>query len=462
MTAIGNEAQWPPKCCLNPVPFRTIAKHADPELLRRYREKEEELAIPVGERLYCGTPDCGEWVKKYDKAYKTASCSKGHRFCVMCRGDPHPETASCPQDKDRQMTDKLAEEEGWRRCIKCAVLVEHKEACQHMTCRCGAQFCYVCGKVWRTCKCTSEQLAAIKQRAAASRKKRHDQESRQEAWLRDALRQIELFERETERREQEARAAESAWRAERRAERAAERLCRGQARLAALELKHAELRRTLARVNSLQRELLGRTHQLEIKEGAAQASQRRRVLGLKQSEERAQLEIEMAEQIKQRESAWDREYRVRVSWERQLENEYATALRDAWANGSNKDRGHAERALRALMAQNDAACEAWRRRKDEDIERFRYLTTEEHAIHHEAMSAARERLEGVLATLASERQTKHAAECLWFDLVAAERARLLAEIYSVERENGGDDDDAAGSDLESQHHVNFLDDSSTA
>src|SRR6185295_14093053 len=103
--ALESEAQWPPKCCLNVVPFRTIAKYARPDLLQLYREKSQEYSIPVQDRIYCSQPDCGELIRKFDNALKIARGSNGHAMCAVCRGTPHPTTAACPRDRDRQMAD---------------------------------------------------------------------------------------------------------------------------------------------------------------------------------------------------------------------------------------------------------------------------------------------------------------------------------------------------------------------
>ena len=43
---------------------------------------------------------------------------------------------------------KMGEKSGWKRCYKCRNLVSLGEGCTHMTCRCKAQFCYICGAVW--------------------------------------------------------------------------------------------------------------------------------------------------------------------------------------------------------------------------------------------------------------------------------------------------------------------------
>ncbi|KAI4842474.1 hypothetical protein E4T44_03791 [Aureobasidium sp. EXF-8845] len=50
---------------------------------------------------------------------------------------------------------ELAATEGWQRCYntKCHRVVALTIGCNHITCVCGAQFCYVCGARWRTCDC---------------------------------------------------------------------------------------------------------------------------------------------------------------------------------------------------------------------------------------------------------------------------------------------------------------------
>ncbi|KAK6435983.1 hypothetical protein LTR95_007825 [Oleoguttula sp. CCFEE 5521] len=44
----------------------------------------------------------------------------------------------------------IAENERWRwqRCYRCRMVVEKTEACDHMTCNCGAEFCLICGSKW--------------------------------------------------------------------------------------------------------------------------------------------------------------------------------------------------------------------------------------------------------------------------------------------------------------------------
>ncbi|KAJ6784535.1 hypothetical protein PWT90_06753 [Aphanocladium album] len=48
---------------------------------------------------------------------------------------------------------RLARSEGCMRYFSCRTMVELNTGCNHITCRCGAEFCYVCGEEWKTCDC---------------------------------------------------------------------------------------------------------------------------------------------------------------------------------------------------------------------------------------------------------------------------------------------------------------------
>ncbi|KAK0731160.1 hypothetical protein B0H67DRAFT_639583 [Lasiosphaeris hirsuta] len=439
-TALETEAQWPPKCCLNTIPFRTISKHASTELLQRYRDKDKEFKVPISDRIYCSTADCGEWIRKPDKALRIARCSQGHVMCIMCRKDPHPPGTACTHDTDRQLVDKLAEEEGWRRCIKCSVLVEHREACQHMTCRCGAQFCYVCGLVWRTCVCTTAQLATIKQQAMVRRAEREAKRTVEEAWLRDALRQIDEAEQEQRRKDEAAHAAEVAKRQEHRRLRAIERARREEIRLAELEIRYENLKNSLAKVDVLQAAHIRKEHRREDKELAALAAEERDALARKHDTGRSELRSSTAAKIEARELELERDYRIRVAWEKRLEDEYAAVLVAFWAD---KTGGHPryEHGIREYMIQNDRRMDIWRRRKDEELGKFRYEAEEELAVREEVMEAMRVRQNEELAEREAELTRKHRVEEKWCVLVAAERLRLLEELEAIDRESAEESDD---------------------
>ena len=38
-----------------------------------------------------------------------------------------------------------------KQCRQCKFWVQKNEGCDHMTCRCGHEFCYICGADYQTC-----------------------------------------------------------------------------------------------------------------------------------------------------------------------------------------------------------------------------------------------------------------------------------------------------------------------
>ncbi|KAK6534865.1 hypothetical protein TWF281_006164 [Arthrobotrys megalospora] len=41
----------------------------------------------------------------------------------------------------------------WAQCYRCGLVVERRDGCAHIKCRCGADFCYHCGGKWPKCPC---------------------------------------------------------------------------------------------------------------------------------------------------------------------------------------------------------------------------------------------------------------------------------------------------------------------
>jgi len=78
-------------------------------------------------------------------------------ICFKCRSEWH-EGMTCPQyqffaSKIVDEVTKFCRKMGWMRCFDCGHVVEKKAGCNHITCFCGSQFCYLCGGKWGSCKC---------------------------------------------------------------------------------------------------------------------------------------------------------------------------------------------------------------------------------------------------------------------------------------------------------------------
>ncbi|KAK1769978.1 hypothetical protein QBC33DRAFT_512647 [Phialemonium atrogriseum] len=427
-TAIENEAQWPPKCCLNPIPFRTINKYIRGGLLGDYKKKAEEFGTPVESRIYCSQPDCGEWIRKehINRAAKTARCRRGHSLCTICRQAAHPSNANCPQDHDQRLADRLAEEEGWRRCHKCSVLVEHREACQHMTCRCGAQFCYVCGAPWCTCSCNMEALEAHKSAARARREARTAEEDAEARELREALRLVEEFEAEQAAADEDHRRREDRAREDRRRRAAEERARTEEARRVALDRRYADLGRTLADLEDLHRASVAQAHSAESQADARRAAHARAALAAEHDAERVARRAAVAAAVADCEMEWDRYYCAGVAWELRLEKDYEAALEQFWADklGGPELVGP---AMAAYKRKNDLRMDAWKQWRDSELEKFRYAQEDELAIRMELMGDAKKRQEETLSAHEAEVNRRQVAELKWVDLVMEERSFFCCE-----------------------------------
>ena len=150
--ALSNRTMFPPRCC-NATPdginMNAVESYLEDDVLFRYLNVGEEYASP--DPTFCCDPKCGIFIKvPANNISQWASCAKCHKStCIQCKGayldhptaDDHPELIS-KEDKE------LAEREGYKQCPnpKCRNLLERIDGCDHMTCDCGTNFCYRCGR----------------------------------------------------------------------------------------------------------------------------------------------------------------------------------------------------------------------------------------------------------------------------------------------------------------------------
>ncbi|KAI1129450.1 hypothetical protein F5Y10DRAFT_238273 [Nemania abortiva] len=110
------------------------------------------LELRTPNPVYCSNRACGVFVPPAQyQGPDTAACRVcGSVTCRICRNAAH--AGICPQDVGMQQAVSLATRNGWRSCPRCNNMVERRSGCDHMTCRCGGQFCYICGSVWGACR----------------------------------------------------------------------------------------------------------------------------------------------------------------------------------------------------------------------------------------------------------------------------------------------------------------------
>ncbi|KAK1600702.1 IBR domain-containing protein [Colletotrichum navitas] len=452
-TAVQNEQQWPPKCCLNQIPFRTILRYVTKDLGKTYKDRAAEWKLPVSERIYCNQPDCSLWIRPdhVNQGLSIGRCANAHWTCTICRGPQH-DNSDCPQDRDLALTNALAEDEGWQHCLKCQALVEHLEACQHMTCRCGYQFCYVCNQRWRTCTCTMDQLNAVKAGAATRREERLRRKEEAESELRDALRQIEEFEREEALKAELLRQETERQEEERRQREIEERVRFESLRRHGIEVKYQDLRAMLDQIHDLQEVLVRYQHDKEKEIASQEAFTSTAELEARQQAEHLELAETASRKLAAKEKALATEYSLRVLEEKRTEDAYLELLEDFFAN-KPKSEARVEELMQNFLKKMDKGWRAWGRWKTDETARYKMKVDEERAIREEVMYSVKIRHGERVESERRELEKRQVAELRWFTLVVAERSRLLAQMETVEIEDGIDSFSTNGSEREVMDEV---------
>ncbi|KAK2766523.1 IBR finger domain-containing protein [Colletotrichum kahawae] len=148
---LTDESLFPARCCGQQIPVDDHRPVLGSKLVGQFRAKEVEFSTP--NRTYCHQPTCSTFVPVEFIKNDVATCPQCYcRTCAMCKGAEH-RGDECGQDTATQFLLQLAAENGWQRCFSCRRVVELEYGCNHMTCRCGAHFCYTCGMKWKTCAC---------------------------------------------------------------------------------------------------------------------------------------------------------------------------------------------------------------------------------------------------------------------------------------------------------------------
>ncbi|KAG6324780.1 hypothetical protein E4U44_000112 [Claviceps purpurea] len=148
--AINDESLFPPRCCQEPIPLDLIKPFLSATLLGAYEAKKLEHETP--DKTYCHVRTCSAFVPPAFVKDDVATCVKCQsKTCTMCKGETH--TDDCPADTLTADFLQVATEKGWQRCYSCRRMVGLDTGCNHITCRCKAEFCYVCGLKWKQCSC---------------------------------------------------------------------------------------------------------------------------------------------------------------------------------------------------------------------------------------------------------------------------------------------------------------------
>ncbi|KAH7393088.1 hypothetical protein BKA66DRAFT_320879 [Pyrenochaeta sp. MPI-SDFR-AT-0127] len=143
------------QCCQQHVPISLIADLFTDDFTQRYELLVLELTTP--NPTYCANAACAAFIPPANYfGPDSARCDNCNTdTCRHCRTMGHV-GRGCTTDQATEQVRALAAVVGWKTCPACTTMVERRDGCLHMTCRCGAEFCYRCGGYWQVCRSRCE------------------------------------------------------------------------------------------------------------------------------------------------------------------------------------------------------------------------------------------------------------------------------------------------------------------
>ncbi|KAM3691663.1 hypothetical protein ACJW31_08G030800 [Castanea mollissima] len=163
--------------CKSEVSIDSCGKFLAPNLVEVKSQRIKESSISPTEKVHCPYPRCSALMSKSEVLQYTKNvyidaeesgarkCMKCHiLFCIKCKAPWHL-NMTCYDYKRSNPTahqgdeklKSLAKSNRWHQCLKCNHMVELAGGCNHITCRCGYEFCYTCGAKRKnkkaTCSC---------------------------------------------------------------------------------------------------------------------------------------------------------------------------------------------------------------------------------------------------------------------------------------------------------------------
>ena len=113
---------------------------------------------------FCPTPDCEHIFKLPEgtKLINTQKCPQCQQnICLVCKTIMHLGISCHEYQLSQQEGDGVQEflkAAKCKKCMKCNYWIEKNEGCNHMTCKCKNEFCFVCGAKWKTCSCQTNDI----------------------------------------------------------------------------------------------------------------------------------------------------------------------------------------------------------------------------------------------------------------------------------------------------------------
>ncbi|KAF8891039.1 hypothetical protein BD779DRAFT_1437947, partial [Infundibulicybe gibba] len=158
-----DESLFPLRCCREPIPMNLVQTFLSAKQLTLFLAKSREFGTLASNRIYCPSPQCSKFLGSSRLIFRTdITCSCGTSVCTQCKQRSHPgDTCTENTAAGEVRLGALAKANGWQTCPQCHAVIELQQGCYHMTCRCRAEFCYLCAALWKTCECIQWEEARL-------------------------------------------------------------------------------------------------------------------------------------------------------------------------------------------------------------------------------------------------------------------------------------------------------------
>jgi len=134
--------------CKEPIGLRDIRDIAQPDTLKKIFSLSYNKFLEQNGNIYgqCRTANCKQiYLKDKFEKFECSHCL--NIYCKKCENVYH-EGMTCEEKKQEMDAEKeinsVIDNKRIKRCLKCKNAVEKTEGCNHMACRCGAHFCWLC------------------------------------------------------------------------------------------------------------------------------------------------------------------------------------------------------------------------------------------------------------------------------------------------------------------------------
>lgn len=153
---------FPLKCmgsdatCNQPLSLPLIKKFLPPQRFEQLMEAAFTSYIDKNPETfkYCNTPDCSQVYRATTLPHELQCPSCFSEICTACHNESHVGMTCAekrahkdPGEQERLM-EAWATDNNVKRCPSCRLWVEKTEGCNHMSCKCGAHFCWICTGVF--------------------------------------------------------------------------------------------------------------------------------------------------------------------------------------------------------------------------------------------------------------------------------------------------------------------------